>query len=39
LSVIVQVRRQKGKHKVDLATDVMAENDVKNVIALAQQVT
>jgi hypothetical protein len=33
------VRRQKGKDKVDSAVDVMAESDIKNVIALAQQVT
>jgi hypothetical protein len=33
------VRRQKGKDKVDPVVDVMAESDIKNVIALAQQVT
>jgi hypothetical protein len=39
LSVIVQVGGQKGKHKVVPAGVVAAGSDIKNGIAVVQQVT
>ncbi|MBW8901688.1 MAG: hypothetical protein JF619_27065 [Massilia sp.] len=38
MSVIVQVRRQKGKHKVDPTAAAMASGDIENGIVALKKV-